>query len=58
MTVEASEPFLVVIRVLVHAPVEMTPFSFEVHFSMTVDFSLSISVRVYFEFRDFIDNKI
>lgn len=58
MTVEASDPFRVVIRVFVQAPVEITPFSLEVHLSMTVDFSLSISVRVYFEFRDFIDNKI
>lgn len=52
-----SELFLVVIQVFVLAPVDWATFSLEFHYSMTVDFSVSISVFIYFEFRDFIDNK-
>lgn len=57
MTVDASELFLVVSRVFVQAPVESPTFSFEDHYSITVDLSVSIYVFVYFEFRDFISNK-
>lgn len=55
---EASEFFLVVNQVFVRAPVDIATFSFDENHSMTVDFSLSISVQFYFEFHDFIDNKI
>lgn len=57
VTVEASELFQVVSQVFVHAPVESPTFSFDDHYSITVDLSVSIYVFVYFEFRDFISNK-
>jgi len=52
--VVASEDFQDVSQVHVQAAVDFSGFSWEVYWPMTVDFSVSISVRIYFELRVFI----